>query len=84
MFLCVYCHQPVWNFHSHDFFLVNLTALSRLLFLIGFFNFLGINIVFKLDIHIFVIHRVVASNLKTLKVTEDMSNRNMFDSLEGT
>ena len=32
----------------------------------------------------FVIYQVVASNLQTFKVTEDMSNQNMFGSLKGT
>ena len=66
------------------FFPVSLNASSSLLFLIGYFNILGINIVFKLDFHIFVIYQVVASNLQTFKVTEGMSNQNMFGSLKGT
>ena len=66
------------------FFPVNLTAPSSLLFLIGFFNILRIKIVFKLDFYIFAIHQVVASNLQTFRVTEDMSNGNMFGSLKGT
>ena len=60
------------------FFPINLIAPSSLLFLIGFFNILGINIVFKLDFHISVIYQVVASSLQTFKVTEHISNRNMF------
>ena len=69
---------------SVEIFPVNLTAPSSLLFLTRSFNILGINIVFKLDFHIFVIYQVVASNLQTFKVTEDMSNQNMFGSLKGT
>ena len=67
-----------------EFFPVNLPAPSSLLFLIGFFNILGINIVFNLDVHIFVIYQVVASNLEIFRVTDDMSNRNMFGYLKGT